>query len=62
MSDSNERKALDEFLRRELDGVDLDGVRLEPGAPVQGAQTPSPGASKRLTRREWEILLRGVGD
>ena len=58
MSDRKGKKhQLDEFLRRELVGVNLDGVRMESVSP----DAPPEAESTTLTAEELEALLRTPG-
>ena len=58
MSDKKgKRDQLDEFLRRELVGVNLDGVHME----SVSSDAPPETESTTLTAEELEALLRTPG-
>jgi hypothetical protein len=53
MSDKNdEKEALEQFLRKELAGVDLEDVSLEPDLPVQRSSKDSLESGPRKLRFE----------
>ncbi|HKE41804.1 MAG TPA: hypothetical protein VKG21_18375 [Casimicrobiaceae bacterium] len=57
---NNQEEALEEFLCRELAGVDLEGIRFEPSAAVSSGDSPESD-SAILTWRDLEDLLSWRG-
>jgi hypothetical protein len=59
MTDKNDQEeTLEEFLRKELAGVDLEGIRFEPSiAADKSSADPPESDSAILTWRDWEELL-----